>query len=253
MFIRSLVERTARSASFRRSLPASVGGAQIYASVSGGLKYLFKPMESVDPGLCRLAREFVQRGHVVWDVGANVGLFSFAAAHLAGEAGKVFAFDADTWIVQLLRRSAAIQPSTSAPVEIIPAAVADSCNVRTFNIAVRSRASNYLQGYGQSQTGGVAERQTVICVSMDWLSERLPPPDVVKIDVEGAELEVLRGGIGLFQSKHPIVLCEVSAQSSPEVTVLLNSIGYTVYDGEALPTDRQALAAAPWNTVAIRR
>jgi FkbM family methyltransferase len=252
MHIRSLVERATRRAYFRRSLPKSLGGAQFYASASGGLKYLFRPIESVDPGLCRLAREFVKQGHVVWDVGANVGLFSFAAAHLAGEAGKVFSFDADTWLVQLLRRSASIQPSTSASVQIVPAAVAESCDVRTFNIAVRSRAANSLQGYGQSQTGGIAEQQTVISVSIDWLSERLPPPDVVKIDVEGAELEVLRGGIELLRSRYPVILCEVSAQSSSEVTSLLKGIGYRIFDGEAIAADRHELTTAPWNTVAIR-
>jgi FkbM family methyltransferase len=209
-------------------------------------------MNSVDPALCRLAREFVQKRHVIWDVGANVGLFSFAAAHLAGETGKIFAFDADTWLVQLLRRSASIQPSTSAPVQIVPVAVANSCDLRTFNIASRSRSSNFLQGYGQSQTGGIAEQQTVISVSIDWLSERLPPPDVIKIDVEGAELEVLRGGVGLLRNKSPVVLCEVCSESSREVTDLLKSIGYKIYDGEVPPTDRHELVSAPWSTVAIR-
>jgi FkbM family methyltransferase len=208
-------------------------------------------MESVDPVLCGLAREFVHRGHVVWDVGANVGLFSFAAAHLAGATGKIFAFDADTWLVQLLRRSAAIQPSTSAPVQIVPGAIADSCDLRTFNIAIRSRAANFLQGYGTTQTGGIAEQQTVISVSMDWLSERLPSPNVIKIDVEGAELEVLCGGIGLLRNRRPVVLCEVLPESSREVTNLFKSIGYRIYDGEVLPAERRELIIAPYSTVAI--
>jgi FkbM family methyltransferase len=209
-------------------------------------------MEFVDPALCRLATEFVHPGHVVWDIGANVGLFSFAAAHLAGAAGKVFAFDADTWLVQLLRQSASIQTSTSAPVQIIPAAVGASCDLRTFNIAVRSRASNALQGYGQSQTGGIAEQQAVVCVSLDWLAERLPAPNVIKIDVEAAELEVLSGGINLLRSEGPIVICEVCSETSREVSNLLKGIGYKLYDGDAAPSARRELDSAPWNTVAIR-
>jgi FkbM family methyltransferase len=230
----------------------SVGGARLYVSGSAGLKYLFRPRNKIDPVLCGLAREFVQPGHVVWDVGANVGLFSFAAAHLAGQTGKVFAFEPDTWLVQLLRRSVLIQSSKSTPVQIVPVAIANSCNLRTFNIAVRSRASNFLQGYGHSQTGGVSEEQTVIAVSLDWLAERLPLPDVIKIDVEGAELEVLQGGSGLLRNKGPIVLCEVGSQCSREVTEILKSNGYRIYDGEVLPANRQELFVAPWNTVAIR-
>jgi FkbM family methyltransferase len=249
--LRSFLENATRRSAFRRTLPADVGGARIYVSGSAGLKYLFRSMEFVDPVLCRLAREFVQRGFVVWDVGANIGLFSFAAAHLAGESGKVIAFEPDGWLVQLLRRSASIQPSSSARVQIVPAAVANSCDLRTFNIAVRSRASNALADYGHGHTGGIAEQQTVISLSLDWLAERLPLPDVIKIDVEGAELEVLSGALGLLQRKSPVILCEVCSDRSRDVSELLSSVGYRIYDGEAIPAKRQEIAAAPWSTVAI--
>ena len=249
--LRTFLEKVTRASVFRRSLPADLGGAQIYTSGSAGLRYLFKPMKSVDPVLCRLVKELVGRGHVVWDVGANVGLFAFASAHQTGDAGKVFAFDADIWLVQLLRRSASLQPSTSAPVQVVPAALASSCDLRTFNIATRSRASNFLQGYGQSQTGGVAEQQTVVAITIDWLAERLPLPDVLKIDVEGAELEVLRGGINLLRDKKPVVICEVGSDSSSEVTKFLKDLGYRLFDGENLLHERHELAAAPWSTVAI--
>jgi FkbM family methyltransferase len=250
--LRSFLEKATRRSSFRRALPAYVGGSSIYVSGSAGLKYLFRPMESVDPTLCGLAQEFVAAGHVVWDVGANIGLFSFASAHLAGEGGKVFAFEPDVWLVQLLRHSASIQPPSSAAVKIIPAAVASSCDLRTFNIAVRSRATNSLAGYGHGQTGGIAEQQTVMTVSLDWLAERLPLPDVIKIDVEGAELEVLNGALGLLQEKGPVVLCEVSAEHSGQVADVLTKAGYRIYDGESSADQRQEVIAAPWNTVAIR-
>jgi hypothetical protein len=107
--LRSFLEKATRKSSFRRTLPADVGGASIYVSGSAGLKYLFRQMESVDPALCRSAQEFVARGHVVWDIGANIGLFSFASAHLAGPDGKVFAFEPDSWLVQLLRRRFALE------------------------------------------------------------------------------------------------------------------------------------------------
>jgi FkbM family methyltransferase len=250
--LRSFVEKTTRRSSFRRALPTQVGGARIYVSGSAGLKYLFRPMESVDPTLCNMAKEFVQSGHVVWDVGANVGLFSFAAAHLAGRSGQVFAFEADLWLVQLLQRSVSIQPSTSGPVQIVPTAVANACDLRVFNIAARSRASNFLAGYGQSQTGGVAERQTVIAVSIDWLAERLPLPDVLKIDVEGAELEVLEGASDLLKRKGPVIICEVSSEHSKRVTDLLKRFGYKIYDADTQRAERRELVTASWNTVAIR-
>ena len=249
--VRSGLERAFRNVSFRRRLPASVGGARLYTSGSAGLKYIFRSMDSIDPVLCGFAAEFVRPGQVVWDVGANVGLFAFASAHIAGSKGQVYAFEADAWLVQLLRRSAAIQPPGSAPVRVVPGAVANSCDVRTFNIARRSRASNALAEFGHGQTGGIEEQHTVIAVSLDWLSDRLPGPDVLKIDVEGAELEVLTGAKRILQTKRPIILCEVCEKASAQVSELLKSCGYTLYDAEIAPTNRVALDSAPWNTLAV--
>jgi FkbM family methyltransferase len=250
--LRTLVEKAARRSAFRRALPPQVGGARIYVSGSAGLKYLFRPMHSVDPTLCGLAQEFIRVGHVVWDVGANIGLFAFSAAHLAGSGGQVFAIEADPWLAQLLRRSAAIQPGHSAAVRVVPAAVADAVDLRVFNIAVRSRAANALAGYGSTQSGGAAEQQTVLSVSLDWLAERLPDPDVLEIDVEGAELEVFQGARELLERKGPVIICEVCAERSQEVTGFLRGLGYKIYDGDVPAGRRIEVGAAPWTTVAVR-
>ena len=223
----------------------------MYVSGSAGLKYLLRPMDRVDPTLCSLARELVQPRHVVWDVGANIGLFAFSAAHYAGVDGRVIAFEPDAWLVQLLRRSTGLQPPSSAPVQVVPVAVAASCDLRTFNLASRSRATNYLAGYGSTEAGSIREVQTVAAVSIDWLADRLPPPDVLKIDVEGAELEVLTGAARLLETRRPRIVCEVSAPRSPGVTALLHGYGYRLYDGEVPSAHRKPLPEAPWNTVAI--
>lgn len=50
-------------------------------------------MARVDPALMRLAAETVGRGDIVWDIGANLGLFSFAAAVAASPSGRVLAVE----------------------------------------------------------------------------------------------------------------------------------------------------------------
>lgn len=249
--VRTLLERTTRDWVFRRRLPGTLGGAKIFVSPSAGLRYLFRSMAQVDPKLCGLATDFVRKGNVVWDVGANLGLFSFAAAHLSGATGHVLSFEPDLWLVQLLRRSAAIQPTTAAPVRVVPVAVAETMDLRSFSIALRSRAGNFLAGYGSTQTGGVREEQTVVSVSLDWLAKRLPTPDIIKIDVEGAELAVLEGGLDLLEAKRPVIICEVASESSRQVTALLRSKKYSIFDGDRAARERVELDAAPWNTLAI--
>ncbi|HJQ70379.1 MAG TPA: FkbM family methyltransferase [Blastocatellia bacterium] len=208
-------------------------------------------MKEIDPALFNLAKEFVHKDSVIWDVGANVGLFSFSSAYLAGPKGLVVAVEPDICLVQLLRRSSLSQSASSAPVHVIPAAVAQSVDLRTFHIAARSRSTNSLNGYGSTQTGGIAEKQLVVTVSLDWLSERYPLPDVLKVDVEGAEIEVLKGAESLLGKKRPALICEVTAETSPEVTTLLLSKGYLLYDGDTPREERKQLSSAPWNTIAI--
>jgi FkbM family methyltransferase len=249
--LRGMTEHITRDWVVRRRLPSDFSRVPIHVSPSAGLRYLFRPMKAVDPVLLRLVKEFVRPGSVVWDIGANVGLFSFAAASLAGPEGLVLALEPDAWLVQLLRRSAALQPRSSAPVQVVPAAVASAVSLRTLCLASRSRAANYLAEFGTIQTGGSCQEQCVVAVTLDWLLDSRPAPSVLKIDVEGAEVEVLRGSRRLFETARPIVLCEVIPDTSRAITEFLASYDYRIYDGEILLPDRQPLATAPWSTVAV--
>jgi FkbM family methyltransferase len=206
-------------------------------------------MDRVDPGLLRLVTETVRAGAVVWDVGANVGLFSFAAAVAAGPAGRVLAIEPDTVLVALLRRSAAANQG-HAPVEVLPAAIAADCGVARLHIAKRNRSTNYLDGFGTTQTGGVRTTELVPTVSLDWLASRFPAPDVIKIDVEGAEAQVLAGAGEVLRAR-PRIICEVAGENAAAVGARLRALGYTLYDADQAAADRVAMDSAPYNTLAV--
>jgi len=144
-----------------------------------------------------------------------------------------------------------MQPSSSAPITIVPAAAASGLSLRTLCLAERSRAANYLAEFGTIQTGGPREEQTIVALTLDWLLEFAPAPSVIKIDVEGAELEVFRGARKLFETGRPVVLCEVIPETAPAVTEFLASHGYRIFDGETPSAQRQHLDLAPWSTLAI--
>jgi FkbM family methyltransferase len=153
-------------------------------------------------------------------------------------------------VARLLRRSARLNPQ-AAPVEVVPCAVAQNLGLARFEIAVRSRASNALEGFQLSQGGGVRELETVVTVSLDWLAHRLPPPDVLKIDVEGAELNVFRGARQLLQAKRPILIFELTRPNWNEESRLLNELGYTLFDSELPPASRKPLTGPTYNILGI--
>ena len=250
MTLRSVLEQATHRIVVRRRLPDPFAAAHIYVSSEGGLRFLAHGMTRVDPALLRLAAETVEPGYTVWDIGANLGLFSFATAVAAGPSGRVLAVEPDTVLTGLLRRSAAVNPGHAA-VDILPAAVSDRESVARFHIARRNRSTNYLDGFGTTQTGGVRSTHLVPTVTLDWLADRFPPPDVIKIDVEQAETAVLAGGarvLGLAAA----VICEVAASNSVAVRDLLTRYGYTLYDGDLPAHDRVPVADAPPNTLAVR-
>ena len=250
MILRTSLEQATHRIVIRRRLPAPFAAARIYVSSEGRLRYLARGMAQVDPPLLRLAAETVRPGDTVWDIGANVGLFTFAAAVAAGPAGSVLAVEPDTTMVGLLRRSAALNRG-SAPVDVVPAAVSDDVSVARFHIARRNRSTNYLDGFGTSQTGGVRATELVPTFTLDWMAAHFATPDVIKIDVEEAEAAVLAGGsrvLGLAST----IICEVAARNSAVVRDMLNQHGYVLYDGDRPSAERLPVADAPPTTLAVR-
>jgi FkbM family methyltransferase len=230
-------------------LPSPFRAARIYASTEGGLRYLRPRMNDVDPCLLRLVEEEVRPGSVVWDIGANVGLFTFAAAVAAGPGGRVLAVEPDTLLVGMLRRSAAANRG-QATVDVLATAVADEVGVARFNVARRNRATSHLDGFGTAEAGGIRATQIVPTVTLDWLATRFPLPDLLKIDVEEAELKVFAGGSAVLRNR-PTIICEVAGQNSVAVRELLSGYGYTLYDGDEPPSRRVPAEAAPFSTLAV--
>lgn len=249
--LRTWVERRTRGLLLRRKFPDRFQGVPLYVTPEAGLRYLLKPIAQVDPPLLDLVDEWVGSEQVVWDIGANIGLFSIAAAAKATR-GRVLCLEPDAWLVTILQRSVQAQPPTSAHIDVIPAALAAQPGLRHFLIAERARAANALEGYGSTQTGGVRDKHMVITLTLDWLSEHFPAPQVLKIDVEGAELEVLRGGLTLLRAAQPVIIAEISnTETRTAVSHLLHDLGYQLFDADQPKRLRQPLAEATYNTLAV--
>lgn len=234
-----------------RRLPPPFEPARILVTPSARLAYAFKPFWRSEPHLLDCARTLVRSGDVVWDVGANIGLFSFAAAALAGPQGQLFAFEPDLQMAGLLRRSAGMQSDALAKTTVISVAIGRAVALRKFFIARRARASNALAEYGSSQTGGVRTSEFVPTFPLDWLLTCLPPPDVLKIDVEGAEAEVLLNQHEMLAKVRPVIICEVAVTNSEALRRLFMAHSYVLYDGDRPLHGAEPVSTPGWNTVAV--
>jgi FkbM family methyltransferase len=238
MSIRGLAEHMSRGVVLRRRLPSKFGRLPIYVTPEAALRY-WSAMSRVDPVLYSMAEEMVNPGAVVWDVGANVGLFSICAAARAGASGAVLAIEPDFWLAHLINRSAR-QLGTGryqcAQVEVLCASISDSNRISKLAIAQRARASNHLiEAAGSTEASGVRSVQPTVSLTLDFLLDYFPAPSVLKIDAETHEVGVLKGAKRLLQEVRPTIWCEVSAQNSEEITKLLHDAGYKLYGAQVRP------------------
>lgn len=141
----------------------------------------------------------VTPGGVFFDVGAHAGYYSLLASRLLGPGGRVVAFEPDTRNIAHLRRH--LRLNRIKNVTIVKAAVADRTGTARF---ARERS-----GFGGALSN--AGSRTVATVTLDGLisAGKLPAPNYLKIDVEGAELRVLRGAAKILSASRPIIFLAV--------------------------------------------
>jgi len=174
-------------------------------------------------------QEFVQRvslGQVVFDVGANVGYYSLLGSKCVGPRGKVFAFEPVVRNLVHLYQHISLNKLTN--VTIVPVACSDRLTWAVFSLG-----PNYALGHLADATNQPCESdfETTIVptVTIDSIVEYSGVyPNVVKIDVEGAELRVLRGAHNTLLNRKPIVLLSVhSVDLRMACETYLKGIGYS--------------------------
>ena len=93
----------------------------------------------------------------------------------------------------------------------------------------------------------------MVAITLDWMLEHLPPPQILKIDVEGMEHRVLAGATKLLTTVRPKIWCEVLHDNAEATTSVLQSAGYEILSAKGPPSERKPLAKAVWDTLAIPR
>jgi FkbM family methyltransferase len=181
-----------------------------------------------EPDLQSALRELVPAGACIFDVGANIGYVSLLLAKAAGENGRVFAFEALPSNVEQLRRNVALN-RMEARVQVVSSAVTQSSGPVHFLV--------HSSG-GMGKVAGSAGRDdryqsevTVPGVSLDEFvfGQGNPPPQVVKMDIEGGEVLALPGMRRVLAEACPLMLMELHGPESSRVAwETLTAAGYVI-------------------------
>src|SRR5450756_547539 len=182
-------------------------------------------------------RPFSQlQGTVVWDVGAHVGYESLVFAGIVGPSGRVVAFEPNPANVREWQRNVDGNADLAPRMNLRALALCNQAGIAAF------RFSDDVLGGGSSGShlaDSVPPEEEpsyaafglvdVACARIDELVEagEIDPPSIIKIDVEGAEADVIRGAMRTLRRHKPILLVEVHhVRAMHDLDVLLQEAEY---------------------------
>ncbi|MET3580224.1 FkbM family methyltransferase [Mesorhizobium robiniae] len=210
----------------------------VAAGEAAGLRIFSR---GADPDFARGTYEFpiqeaivslLEPGNVFYDVGANIGFFSLIAARRVGSHGQVYAYEPVPRNAAAIRRSRDVNRLSTIQVfaEAVGAVTGDAELLLARHLGGATLAN-------VSTPPDVNGRLSVRTTTLDDSIARygLRPPTLVKIDVEGAEIDVLRGMTAALTAYRPKVICEVDAATKSgldhkarEIIGFLATAGYAV-------------------------
>jgi FkbM family methyltransferase len=168
--------------------------------------------------------KYLQTGGVFYDVGAHIGILSMFAAQLVGKQGAVFAFEPDPQNAKRIDEH--VSRNMLGQLQVVPYAVWSSPGCLQFARASAHSSRNQGAVVTDSRANGENTIE-VEAIALDDFAKRHLSPTLIKVDVEGAEIDVLRGSEEIFAQTRPVLICEVHhGKAAQEVTQWLSEKGY---------------------------
>ena len=199
--------------------------------------------------LVSAVKPLVKPGMTVVDVGANSGYYTMLFARLVGEQGHVWAFEPTDWGVRVLERQISLNSFNN--IHLVKTALVASNKPNDSPIEFDPYYPLFSDRYKHR-----ASSEVVPYTSIDATLVNLTTSvDLIKIDVDGPELDILRGAIQTIQKFHPIIVLEVghytyrrAGSSVDELVAWLHEQAYEIFyetDLSLLKTAADVISCMP--------
>lgn len=172
-----------------------------------------------DPNAVEILSQHIKPGYTCYDIGAHIGYLAFVMAKLAGDKGQVYAFEPRPLNLHYLQRHIKINQ-------------VENIKVFDFGISDKQDDLRFAADTG-SGTGHISDQGNIVIhvESIDDViaNKALRPPNFIKMDIEGGELNALRGAQKTLQQYHPVLLISTHGdQIHQDCINLLKQIGYKI-------------------------
>ena len=175
----------------------------------------------------------IQQGDICWDIGANIGFYTCLLALQVGETGAVVAFEPAARTCGYLHENVSLNGFMN--VTVINKGIGDKPEQRHLYYSEAGLAEGTAS---LKYTDRRAASERVTLDTIDNLVRELPTPDFIKIDVEGYQLEALRGGEHCLKMHAPLLVAELkdvgetNRATFEEIEDYISNLGYQLYEIE---------------------
>lgn len=201
--------------------------------------------------LLQVLKQWVRPGQTVYDIGANVGYLSMILSRWVGSAGVVHAFEALPKNVDRFRNHV---EANDLPGQI---------NIHAFAITDQRGMSDFYvhDSTAMGKAAGSAGRDIQYNSTLDLPSisidafifeDHNPPPDLIKIDIEGGEVLAFPGMVRTLRQKRPLIFAELHGQEAAKTTwIALKNAGYAIFQLQDPTTEIQNYETLDWKAYLV--
>jgi FkbM family methyltransferase len=173
--------------------------------------------------------DFVKPGMMVYDIGANIGYLSLVFSQAVGKQGRVYAFEPLLENVKRIHTHIALN-SLDEIITVFPYAVFDSNGRQPFLVHELHAMGKLSGSSGRDETYKNQIVVRTLCLNEFIFKEENPPPDLIKIDIEGGAVQALPGMSKVLKKYQPIILMELHGPEEAQITWdLLRQCNYKIY------------------------
>jgi len=249
-----------RVSSNLRSAFGKNGKADVYRrglrwelDLSEGIDFSIYLLGAFEPGTAKTLASLIRPGDVVLDIGANIGAHTLGIAKCVGGAGKVFAVEPTDFAFAKLLRNLSLNPEIESRVNAHQLFFSDGL-VKSFpkeiyaSWPLTSAAALHPKHLGRLVSTANARFETL---DSFVTSHQIARIDLIKIDVDGHEVPVLRGGLRTLRRFRPALVMELApyihkenSNCFAELIGLLKTSGYSLQNadnGKSVPLDTDRL------------
>lgn len=219
-------------------LGRSVHGIEAVPVLEGPLKGKLLPKDAAmeqlsmlfgryEPSVVSEILRLPETTRIAYDVGAHIGYISLVLAHTMSNGGKVFAFEPLSSNVEILTKLTALN-HIEGRVKVLPLAFGDTIGEQKF-VMWGSSMMHLLEGAEDGQDTSQCDSIMVGVSTIDSFvfEQSNPPPDLIKIDVEGAEVSALKGSLRTLSTYSPSIILEIHGPTNAlGVWELLDTLNY---------------------------